>query len=60
LQKVKLYNATENVTVIGTKEKPGAMAATSKEIADFFVKNKVMKEAPTKTNLFTPDFLPTT
>lgn len=58
LQKVKLYNVAENQMIIGTTENPGAMAATSQEIADFFVKNKVMKAAPVKTNLFTSDFLP--
>ncbi len=58
LQKVKLYNASDNVKLMGSQAKPGAFAQTSKEIAAFFVAQKVMKQAPTKTNLFTPAFLP--
>ena len=58
LGKVKLYNAEENATLIGTSDKPGALAQTSQQIADFFVAQKVMDKAPQNANLFTPQFLP--
>lgn len=58
LGKVKLYSAAENATLIGTVDKPGVAAKTSQEIADFFVAQKVMAQAPVKADLFTPEFLP--
>jgi len=58
LQKVKLYNAADNVTLMGTASKPGTLAQTSKGIADFFVAQKVLKDPPAQSDLFTPQFLP--
>lgn len=58
LKKVKLYTGAENTDLIGTADKPGVLAQSSKEIADFFVTQKVMREPPVKTNLFTAEFLP--
>ena len=58
LGKVKLYNAAENVTLIGSADKPGVAAKTSQEIADFFVAQKVMAQPPVKSDLFTAEFLP--
>lgn len=59
LGKVKLYSAAENATLMGSADKPGVAAKTSKEIADFFVAQKVMEQPPVKADLFTPEFLPT-
>lgn len=39
------------------KAAQSVFAHTTLEIADFFVNNKVMKEAPVKANLFTAEFL---
>lgn len=58
LGKVKLFGTAENKTLIGTAAKPGSVAKISSEIAAFFVKNKVMSEAPKNSNLFTADYLP--
>ncbi len=58
LGKVKLYSAADNRALMGTPAKPGVFAQSSKEIAAFFVAQKVMKQAPVQTNLFTPEFLP--
>ena len=58
LGKVKLYNATENATLMGSQGKPGVFAKSSQQIADFFVAQKVMEKAPVKADLFTPEFLP--
>ncbi len=59
LGKVKLYNTAENATLMGTADKPGTLAQTSQEIADFFVAQKVMAQPPQNSNLFISQFLPT-
>lgn len=58
LKKVKLFGTAQNKTLIGTAQKPGSVAKTSDEIAQFFVSRKVMSSAPANANLFTADFLP--
>lgn len=58
LGKVHLYSGADNASLIGTPAAPGTVAKSSKEIADFFVSQKVMTQAPQQTNLFSADFLP--
>ncbi len=58
MKKVTIYGAADNAKLIGTQNAPGLVAKSSQDIADFFVKQKVMTEAPAKTNLFTAEYLP--
>jgi len=57
LGKVHLYTGADNVRLMGTASAPGPVAQSSKEIADFFVSQKVMTEAPKQPNLFSASFL---
>ena len=58
LKKVSIYGVADNARLIGTEATPGVVAKSSADIANFFVKQKVMSEAPAKTNLFTSEYLP--
>lgn len=58
MKKVSIYGGAENARLIGSEAAPGVVAKSSSDIAAFFVKRKVMSDAPAKTNLFTPAYLP--
>jgi NitT/TauT family transport system substrate-binding protein len=58
MTKVKLYTGADNARLMGTDSAPGPVAQSTKEIADFFVSQKVLTAAPTETNFFDASYLP--
>jgi NitT/TauT family transport system substrate-binding protein len=59
MTKVKLYTGADNARLMGTKTAPGPVAQSTKEIADFFVSQKVLTAAPTEATFFNATYLPT-
>lgn len=58
MTKVKFYSGAENKKLMGTAAAPGPVTKSTKEIADFFVSQKVLPQAPEETNFFDSSFLP--
>jgi len=58
LTKVMLYSPAENLSLVGTPEKPGTALASAKEIGDFFVAQKQITAVPDLKKLYTTDYLP--
>ena len=58
LTKVLLYSPAENVTLVGTADKPGTALASAKQIGDFFVAQKQMATVPDLTKIYTTEYLP--
>ena len=54
---IQFYNLKDNLSLFGTKEKPGALYEVAKIAGEFYVGQKILTKAPDVSNVFDNTFI---